>query len=272
MSDQADLDVIERRCGSVRAVRQVVHAIWALARSQLPLAERAAAEASVYLDWVDQVVARIAGEPLPFPARDTLTVVVGPERPYCGGLPRRVLQQIPGEGRLGLAGARLVETARELPEIWGRTLFTTASSTSHDDHEDVGRALALAVLEHGRGAQIDLLHPVRDQVELRRVVLLAGRRAPAPTPPETYGALADVLDRAVTEALSSRLAVGAAETLRAELSARMTAADRARTACDRRLEELGAAWRAARQERITGELLEVVLGAEVAAEAARAGR
>lgn len=55
-----------------------------------------------------------------------------------------------------------------------------------------------------------------------------------------------------------------AETLHAETLARVTAAERAKRACESRLEELGATWRIARQQQVTTEILEAVAGREAA--------
>lgn len=272
MSELGDLGAIERRMSSVRAVQQVVHAIWALARAQLPLVERAAAQATTYLDWVDDVVERIAGAPLPSPPLETLHVVLGPERAYCGSLPRLVLQRVPADGDLGLVGNRLIETAARIDALWSRVTFTLPGASAHDEHEEVGRRVAHAVLKHGRNRQVELLYPAQNGRSLHRIVLLAGARTPAPNPPETYSSLPAVLDAAVGEATSSRLAVGVAEALRTEVIARIAAADRARGACERKLDDLTLSWRAARQRRITSELMEVVAGAEIATESQRAPR
>jgi hypothetical protein len=237
-----------------------------LARAQLPLVEAAAQEATAYLDWADSIVERLAGAPLPAHPKALLVVVLGPERPYCGALPRQIADAIPDSGELGLVGQRLCEAALADPLIARRVRFQLPGATTHDEHEEVGRQVALAVLEHHADRQVELVYPRRDARSLERRVLLAGTRAAALAPPDTYAPLVEVLDRAVTEALSGRLAVGVVEALHAEVLARIAAADRARGACDRKLEELGLAWRVARQERITNELLEAVAGAQAAAE------
>lgn len=259
-----DLAVIERRIAAVSAVRQVIHAIWALARAQLPLVEEAVAEASVYLDCVDEVVAALAGAPRPRPdaagRAGALLVVLGPERSYCGALPRQILAQLPPEARLGLAGARLWEVAEQDARIAARVAFHVPGAVTHEEHEDIARAVADAVLRHAGGADVELLYPRDGGSALGRVTLLGGPRAPAPYPPETFSPIEVVLRAAVIEAITGRLAVGAAEALRSEVRARAAAAEAARRASDERLEQLRRAWTAARQDQITGEILEVVAG------------
>lgn len=269
-----DLGVVERRIAAVAAVGQVVHAIWALARAQLPLAERASADASAYLDWVDEVVERLAGAPVPWTAGRRLHVVLGPERAYAGALPRRVLAQIPDDGLLGLVGSRLIESAMRRPELESRILFTLPGAVSHDEHDEIAHRIAEAVLFHAGHSHVELLYPRGGGSTLHRVVLLAGERAPVGRAPETWSPLPEVLAYAVRESIASRLAVGVAEALRAEVRARIIAAETARGACDRRLDELHQTWRIARQEQITNELLEVVSGRQAALglAAAKAGR
>ncbi len=265
MAEQVfDLRVLERRMSAVTAVGQVVHAIWALARAQLPLVEQASADASAYLDWVDEVVARLAGAPLPRTTRNRLYVILGPERPYCGALSRRVLAQLPADGSVGLVGSRLVESAMRRPGLVSRTLFTLPGAVSHDEHDEIAHRIAEAVLFHASQSHVELLYPRGGGSTLRTVVLLAGEREPVRQAPETWSPLREVLAQAVKESVASRLAVGVAEALRAEVRARIMAAEMAHGACDRKLDELREAWRIARQEQITNELIEVVAGRQAA--------
>ena len=62
--DVKDLVALERELGSVRAVEQVMRAVWALARAQQPLVEAAAAEADAWLRVAESIVSRLAGEPV----------------------------------------------------------------------------------------------------------------------------------------------------------------------------------------------------------------
>jgi len=266
VADDTDLVDIEHRIGAVSAVRQVIHAIWALARAQLPLVEEAVAEASIYLDQVDDVVAVLAGPPRPRaePAQAALSVILGPERPYCGSLPRQILAQVPKTGRVGLAGERLWELASGDAELSARVVFHLPGAVTHEDPEEVSRNLAEAVLAHAGQAEVDLLYPREGGHQLTCVRLLTGPREPIAYPPETLSPLEDVLREAVIASITGRLAVGTAEALRSEVRARSAAAEAAKRASDERLEELRKGLAVARQEQITGELLEVVAGRQAA--------
>ena len=83
---QGDLHSVERSINSVEAIRQVIGAVWTLARAQQQRVEAAAFEASAYLEWVDGMVARFAVARLDEEPGSVLWVVLGPERPFCGGL------------------------------------------------------------------------------------------------------------------------------------------------------------------------------------------
>lgn len=264
MSEEAlELGAIERRMTAVSAVRQVVHALWALSRAQLPLVEQVAAQAHTWVDWVDEVVERLAGRPAPRVAQPTLHVVLGPERAYVGPLARHVLAAVPREGSVGLVGRRLAEAAIGDANLEGRLQFALPGASTHDEHELVARAVAEAVLSYAPERHVVLHYPRMGRDELTRVVLLAAAREPAPLPPDTYSPVTVVLDQALREALTGRLAVGVIEALQAEVAARIAAAEQARSACDKRLDELADEWRAARQERITNELLEITAGRQV---------
>lgn len=259
--DEGALHVLERRIGAVAAVRQVLNAIWALARAQLPQVEAAAGEVAAYLSEVDAVVDRLAGAPrMPAPGARTLTVAFGPERAWCGVLPRHLLAQLPDAGEVGLVGARFAEVAKGSASVRERLRFALPGATGPDDAAAVARTVAEAILGHLDVGRVELLHPVEGAPRFARVLLIGGERERRAAAPVTLSPWADVLRAAVFEAVTSRLAVAAVEALRVEARARVVAAERARRAADQRLEELRRVWRVARQEAITVELLELVAG------------
>lgn len=259
--DDRDLTALERRISAVSAVRQVVDAIWALGRAQLPKVEAASGDVVAYLEEVEAVVARLAGPPAPPPAHaHTLSVVMGPERAWCGSLPRELLSQLPAHGELGLVGHRLLELAAEDPALRARVRFALPGAVSPEDAAHVARTVAEQLLSQLDAARIELLHPVRGGRTFTRSVLLGGAREPRMAAPATLSPREDALRAAVFEAVTSRLAVGAIEALRSEVAARVAAADQARTAAARELETLQQDWRVARQEQITSELVELVAG------------
>jgi F-type H+-transporting ATPase subunit gamma len=261
----ADLLAAERRMAAVGAVAQVTRAVWALARAQLPAAEAAAAQAAVYLDWVDEVVARLAGAPRLDAEDAVLWVLVGPERAFCGPLARVLLAQLPAEGAVGLVGARLAERAAADPALMARVRFTLPAAATPDEVGPRAEALAGAVLDAVGGRAAVLLHPDGGAPRLRQGVLLAGKREPAADPPETLSPAAQVLGAAVIEAVEGRLAVGLAEALHAEVRARLVAAEAARRQSERSLEALRQHWQVLRQESITRELLELAAAARAGA-------
>ena len=255
-----DISTVERSMRAVVAIRQVVHAIWAVSRAQLPLVEQAATAAVTYQRWVDATVDRVAGAPLETEAARSLTVVFGPERPYSSALARRMVEALP-DGDLGLVGERLADIVRQRPDLDRRVVFRTSGSVAHDDLHEIALATASLILEHGRGARVVVMHPTGGGGDSSLVPLIVARSA-VEYPPETFSPLSRIVESAVIAAMTGRLAVAAAEALRAEIRARIAAADAARHACDERLAELESAWHLGRRETITRELLEIVAGGE----------
>ncbi len=258
LSDQA---VIERRITAVQGLRQVVHAIGALARAQLPLAESATGQAMLYLDAVDSILHRLVGAPESAEGDHQLFVVVGPERGFCGALAQRIVEQVPPVGALGIVGRRLGEAAKLDPAIEPRVRFELGGAVTHEDAEGVAVAIAEAVLGLGHNGQVDVLYPSSGRSDLHRSMLLPKSQQLAQRSlPETYSPLDTVVRAAIAEAMTGRLALAAAEALRSEISARVVAAEQMTRACDDKLEGLRQDWRVARQEQITSELMEIVAG------------
>lgn len=252
-----DPESIERRLSALRAVRQVVHALWALSSAELPLVEQAVAEAGVYYEWLDQLLEQLLGPPLQREPGEVLHVVIGPERGYTGRLCRDVLAALPPSGPLGLVGRRWAELGSERADVRERALFRLPGALSPDEPE-AAQAVATAVLEHARGRQVELHFPRLAQRALSRVVLIAGARSARATAPDTYSPLPRVIAAALEEALRGRITLALAEVLRAEVAARLIATERAHRVADQRVGELEQQLRVALGERVTSELAELV--------------
>ncbi|HJL15240.1 MAG TPA: F0F1 ATP synthase subunit gamma [Sandaracinaceae bacterium LLY-WYZ-13_1] len=260
MNEPQELEQIESALRATDAVRSVVQAVWALARAQLPRVEEAVTHSSEYLDWVDAVVDRVAGPPRPSALESSLTVVLGPERAFCGSLAQAVLERAPASGPLGLVGARLSEVAARQPAFGARVRFELPGPSSVDDLGEVSAALARALLAHGEDAPVDVLYPRGARSGMRRAVLLASEREAGRPDFEHYSPLSAVLAAAVRESVTGRLRIALAESLMAETRARVTAAERAKRAADERQRSLESRLRVQQQEGITRELVELTAG------------
>lgn len=255
MSETVELGHLEASLRAVDAVGSVVHAVWALARAQLPRAEEAVAEGTEYLDWVDAVVDRIAGAPREAEASESLTIVVGPERAFCGPLARSTAESIPPAGPVGLVGSRLAEVALRDHAIAQRVAFTLAGASSVDELPDTATRLAAAVLAHGADAPVEVVH-LRGRAT-HRVILLAMEREGRAIQHELYSPREAVLHAAVREGVTGRVRLALAETLLVELRARVLATERARRAAKERRAQLEASWRIGQRDQITRELMEL---------------
>ncbi|MAC29634.1 MAG: hypothetical protein CMH59_24655, partial [Myxococcales bacterium] len=185
----------------------------------------------------------------------TLVVVLGPERPLCGALPRRLARAAREvSGRLVLVGRRFAEAYEAVPG-GPEPERVLGGPSSAGELDEASRRLAAVILE-ADAEEVELRHPIPGGA-VHRSVLLGGLRAARRDPPETFSPVDVVLADAVREATTARLRVALAEALRVELAARLTAAQAARRAVEDKEEELRSAWRVARHERITTEILEL---------------
>ena len=257
----ADREKLEGRLNATNLVGDVVEALWALARAQLPRAAAATAEATTYLDWVDDAVAQLA-EPAPLAAEEAsrLVVVIGPERAFAGGLPRRVVDQalalLRAEDRVGWVGRRMVENVPASRDV--QALFEAEGVCSVDEVEEAAEELAGLVLEHATDGSVVLVHPRARHDELQVATLLVGslERRRGAAAPDTYSPPAVILARAVRMGVAARLRVALMETFLAETHARVIATESARRAIDRKRTELERTLGVLRQEAITTEIAE----------------
>lgn len=258
---RADLAVVERRMSAVRAVRQVVNAIWAMAHAQLPLVEEALAAAEAWRVAIEGIVDRLVGATTTSAATArVLTVAIGPERPWCGALPRRLLAQLPPDGDLVVVGTRLQDVAMRDAALRARARLALPGATAPEQASEVAVAIATALLDRLDVDRVQLLVPRGPQAELVAVDVIGGARARRHDAPSTLSPWEDVLRAALLQAVTGRLTVAILQALAIEVQARAAAAEQARLACDRRLERLQQGWRVARQEEITNELIELVAG------------
>ncbi len=248
-----DLGRLEQRLEALEAVCGVVHALGAIARAQLPEVEERVGDAQGYLEEVDACVARLVHRSVS--AGPRLTVVLGPERAFCGSLPRELAKVAKARMPVVLIGRRLTEAASLLGVS---TEAELSGPTSALDLDLVARQVARAVAERMQGRDVVLVHPRPGGVA--EVVLLGGPATPAPGAPELFSPREVVLAAAVRESVSARLHLALARALHAEVSGRLAASEAACTAIERKRDELLATWRVARHERITTELLELVSG------------
>jgi len=260
MREPVDLYAAERAIDAVLSIQQVVKAVWTLARAQQPRVEAAASDASAYLDRVEELVERFARRSFEQTQGSPMWVVVGPERPFCGGLARQLIEQLPAEGSLLLVGRRLTEAVPPSGPIRDRVASSLPAAAGPEELDRCARQVAAALLDLAHAGPVGILHPKDGGSGLERTVLLAAGPLESERAPETYSASAVVLGTALQEAVSGRLVVALAEGLRSEVRARLQAADAARQSGEKRLASLRQRWRVLRQESITAELVELFAG------------
>ncbi len=248
-----DLSSIERRVAATRTIRRIMHAIWVVSRSQYARAEKLSTESVKYYRWVDEALARLAG-PAAVDESDKLSVVFGPERALCGGLVAAIEREIPTGQDFALVGARLTQNS----ELATRALFTLPGVSATADFDQRASELGHLLLEHERGRAVELVYATAPTGGIHRELLLAGRRLNPDPRLETYSPAATLLEAIIEQSLTGRVTHALAQTLQAELGARILIAQRARSHCDDSLAKLEEAWRVVQKDQITNELGEVV--------------
>lgn len=256
MSDLGQLRQLETSLTAVRAVGGVVSAVSALARAQLPRAEQALAQTGAYLEWLDRVVDELAGPPIDDPAADTLTVVLGPERAFCGDLAAEVLAAAPRDAPVGLVGTRLLEAAGRAEDLDLR--FGLPGPAGVDELDTVARALAGALLEATPGQMtVELLHASERPGGTVRARLLSRRRGRAAGRRDLFSSPERIAQAAARESVTGHLRAALAEALLVETRVRAAVAERARRAVEDREAELASELRVLDRELITAELTEL---------------
>lgn len=259
MEAERDFKRLERRLDTVRSVHQIVHALGAVARAQLQPVEAAVAGARAYVEGIETTCARLTGAPLERPDRPVLSVLIGPQRALCGTLANDVLAHARRVGPLGLVGRRLIDVAEE-GKLSDRVVFGLDAARGVEDLEPACRILAEAVVAHGEGLQVELVHPGAERPRMVRAWLTAGAHVVGGSEARTYSPVEEVARRVLAETIEARLVLGLAEALRAEVRARLVVTENARRASLERRDAIAGALRRLRQEQVTTELLELVAG------------
>jgi F0F1-type ATP synthase gamma subunit len=259
----ADLQAVERRITAVQTIRRVMHAIGVVSQAQYSKAATLSHETVIYYQRLDHMIERLAGSSVR-QAGSQLWLILGPERALCGSLVAALVKVIPRDQPLALVGSRLIQNEA----LRARAVFTTKGVSGAGEIEDKAAELGALILANvsnpiGSAARaeplgVELLFPCDASGATQHQPLIAGRRLDPESGFETYSKAEAVLTAALEQALAGRLAYGLAQTLQAELAARIMTSQRARSACDERLIELDGQWRFVQKEQITLELGEIV--------------
>jgi F-type H+-transporting ATPase subunit gamma len=243
----------------VQQARQVVEGV----RSWTAIIEAALAEAVALLP-ADGAATRRRGH--------EVLVLLTAEHGFVGTLPERMLDAAAPDLSagavlycLGSRGAALAE-ARGWQPAWSSPLATQIGAATTVASR-VAETLYAAFLG-GETARVDVLFPVvgaEGAVSPRRRPLLPlaldrFRRPGALERPLTYLPPARLVELLVGEYVMAELARAALEAFAAENAERLRTMEAARTNIDRRIDTLRGEERRARQEAITDELLDVLIG------------
>ena len=265
-----ELSRIQARLESLGDLGELVGALRSMAASRSREATEAFAGTRAYCNTVERAIAQVA--PL-VPDRDDfgtgqarVLLVITSENGFVGGfntrLIERMLSERQGDETLIIVGRRGRVTAMEhavSPDV-GFSMCTHVAGVTGLARRIAARLYKVAGVrilfaEHRVGASFE--------VEVEEVLPLKdGSRDRAAAPPLFQLPPAELMQSLAGEYLFAKIAHALMESLASENSARLTAMDAASRNIGHKLETLHRDERAARQEKTTNDMIEVVTGAE----------
>lgn len=269
---------VEARIAGAAQIGTVVGALRGVAAARVQQARGAAEGVRAYTAVVGQALAEavallpVAGA-APLRRGRGVLIIFTAEHGFVGALPERMLEEAEpyaGAGALlyclGARGVALAE-ARGWKLAWTSPMAAQIGAATSIASEVAERLYA----EFLRGAvtSVEVLHPCaasdgRVATERRRLLPLDLVRFRRPTgaaePPLVQLPPARLAEMLVGEYFLAELARATLEAFAAENAARLQTMQSARSNIDRRLDELRGEEGRARQEAITGELLDVLAG------------
>lgn len=267
-----DLARIEARLESLRELSELVGALRSMAASRAREAQEALTGTRAYSEIIERAIADVApGAPhreADRPDDASILLVIASENGFVGGFNTRMIEQAQtcrnADERLILVGRRGAVTASENGlsversfAMTARVRGVTALARRITGCLSEVRAARIAFARRGSGASYD---PI-----VRRVLPLGRPSAPATGPmpsPLTHLHPPTLMAALSREYLFAEIAHALMESLASENAARMQAMDAASRNIDDRLDHLRRDERAARQEKTTSDMLDVVIGAE----------
>jgi len=273
---------IESRLTSMRELSEIISAMRGLAAMRIQEAEHNLASTRAYAGIVRESLLR-AMSMLPetprAPAAHQRTsdgiVVFGAEHGLVGDFNGRVVVSLEKVSRalLFVIGARGMATCRErgLPVAWSCPMAThvnAITATARHISEELNRrfsrgevnTIEIVVAQFAGGTQ---------SIVTRRQVLPVEAQAKVvsnATPPLVNLRPMVLIESMLEEYLFAELVDAAMESFASENAARLATMQTARRNVEQKLDDLTIAARAVRQDEITAELLDIVIGAQAAAE------
>lgn len=273
-----ELSRIQARLESLEDLDELVGALRSMAASRSREAQEAFAGTRAYCEIVERAIAGIAplvDEPaLPETGGERLLLVLTSENGFVGGFNSRLIDRMAAERQAGetliVVGRRGRVTAQEhdiTPD------FGFSMSTHVDGVSSLARRIAARLSRVSSARLLFAEHRPAGAFEIvvEQVLPIGEATArsvgpPPPMPPLHQLPPEELLDSLASEYLYAKIAHGIMESLASENGARLTTMDAASRNIARKLENLRRDERAARQEKTTNDMIEVVTGAEAVAQ------
>ncbi|MEQ8652095.1 MAG: F0F1 ATP synthase subunit gamma [Kiloniellales bacterium] len=277
------LESAARRIEAIGNIAGIVRTMKALSAVNIPSSERAASAAEAFHETLLDAL-HVALRQLPTmtgddsPMSHGVVIAFGSDHGLCGGFNESVAAAVASSQYLGkgifAVGYRLDAALRRRGMVADLTLRSAASS---EGLRSLAAELILAIdaQDPGRTAlpAVDLVHQVRGQGNLLSVVhrnllplgsaflrQLRARPWPSPCLPITLSDPHALFHDLLRQQLAVTIYRAGAASLAAEHAARLALMTQAERALEERLESAESAYRRARQDRITEELLDILGG------------
>lgn len=267
---------IKTRIQGIETTRQITQSMWLVATAKVQKA-RARMEANrQFLEETEHLLRAAAAEPdvrqhryLTPAAGEPVVVVVGADRGLCGGYNIGVCKEASALLKT-LENPRLVTVGSKVYDFFRRrnrrSIAQSFTGISENPFPDDARELASLLLDWFHQGQAGEIHLVHTRFESMLVQTPISRRL---LPLEPAGAdslylepsAESLLESAVPFYLSAALYGAILEAAACEQSARITSMDSAVKNADEMIDELTLRYNRARQDAITGEIIEIVGGA-----------
>ncbi|GHH03206.1 F0F1 ATP synthase subunit gamma [Pseudodonghicola xiamenensis] len=264
-----ELSRIQARLDSLGDLDELVGALRSMAASRSREATEAFAGTRAYCDIVERAIDEIAPlvrDPGDFgTGEERVLLVITSENGFVGGFNARLIECMVTERRqdetLIIVGRRGRVTAMEHAATadFGFSMCTHVAGVTGLARRIAARlsnvaAARILYAQHRTGASFD--------VDVEDVLPLSRPDGPAAAPPLFQLPPPDLMRSLAGEYLFAKIAHALMESLASENSARLTAMDAASRNIGHKLETLHRDERAARQEKTTNDMIEVVTGAQ----------
>ncbi|MBL7941904.1 MAG: ATP synthase F1 subunit gamma [Flavobacteriales bacterium] len=285
----ANLKEIRTRITSVNSTMQITSAMKMVSAAKLKRAQDAITRMRPYAEKLQEILSNVSGSldgnegkfSQQREVKNVLLVAITSNRGLCGGFNNAVMKEIRTQLRGELSGknVRILSLGKKAFDNYKRTPYHTTEGFSdtpytifdHLTFDKVGE-IAAAIMSQFAAGKYDKVYLVYNKFKNAAVqVLMNEQYLPVVKPARTGSSKTDyifepekeqIIQELIPRSLKIQLYKALLDSNAAEHGARMTAMHKATDNAGELVKELKLNYNKARQAAITGEILEIVAGAE----------